>query len=1018
MDNLDKLSDILVVLLKHISVNYLVENKLKSVSLGKDDLRSMFLPYMNNYSDTEMWHILLDTENTLKRYGEFYGGAVSEAINLFHTIFNFTDKILVEQSNEILCKYVKLLRWRSITSRISEETLVMAFIAKKDLSEGVTRKYFTHKPVISHNNFQLKSILNEGISENHFHLRGSSPYFQLSWIQLMNEILDDRVVRNLRKFENYRRNVNIAYNQTYKEDSFEIRIRQAFLIRLYLFARLTKTHLKLGKYRVEAKRIKIDQSKLRISFEYDLDARDLLDKCKSGKTYCITALLSDVWNEEILEDFKNNYYDIYSFMENTLTKDVCVYRNIDASAKLSIGELIEYYLHNQSEVLLENCRHFMEPELYEELWNEYTLRYVRLLLLDSFEMEMRIPEIQESIHSIKCVNDFGERDYAMLLSNYVCFENEANYIDLWGERVFLYYCFRKIRKDGVLFSEYESNLFHAYLVIKENIRSEMVQANEYVGFENFQIYEKRKTNFSSGDDFEKNMARMAVKDTILSQNIISLEARVSPKKSAIDNCDTIDFFDHAIDENEEIKDRFFYTFHFIKAQDTEVMSDVPCECRHYKKRYDNIEQACALREFREKYPEKASRVLGIDAASQEIGCRPEVFAVIFRALKSHMVIYGAAYEKKKLPQLRISYHVGEDFLDILDGLRAIDEAIHFLNLDCGDRLGHALALGIDVKEWYRSKKDHIALLAQDYLDNVVWLYHAIVRYEIEDKDNLKSYLESEFSRYFNQIYGGAVNQKSMNRILKNVQKKYLSNKHNNELYRFYAVEERTLQIDINTYYKAWQLRGDHPELYKQGFCDQYTKMELDLGDYSINLLYPPDNSLRYIPEVAYLYHLYHYSRRVRIEGRKEVSVKIRTSVQNMIDKVQKKMQHEVSRRGLGIESNPSSNYMIGTFKRYAKHPITTFYNVGLVADDEKLTQCPQISVSINTDDQGVFSASLENEYALMARALEKERDDQGQLIYNRTMIYEWINNIRINGNRQSFNYLKTNEVLKASDIDW
>jgi hypothetical protein len=37
----------------------------------------------------------------------------------------------------------------------------------------------------------------------------------------------------------------------------------------------------------------------------------------------------------------------------------------------------------------------------------------------------------------------------------------------------------------------------------------------------------------------------------------------------------------------------------------------------------------------------------------------------------------------------------------------------------------------------------------------------------------------------------------------------------------------------------------------------------------------------------------------------------------------------------------------------------------------EIDNCPQLSVSINTDDLGIFDTSLENEFALMAAALEK-----------------------------------------------
>lgn len=94
--------------------------------------------------------------------------------------------------------------------------------------------------------------------------------------------------------------------------------------------------------------------------------------------------------------------------------------------------------------------------------------------------------------------------------------------------------------------------------------------------------------------------------------------------------------------------------------------------------------------------------------------------------------------------------------------------------------------------------------------------------------------------------------------------------------------------------------------------------------------------------------------------------------------------------------------MIGTFKRYASHPIIRFYNKVLVPDNSKVRECPQIWVSINTDDQGVFNIKLENEYALLARALEKEVDENGKPLYSKTMIYDWLDEIREMGLRQSF----------------
>lgn len=75
------------------------------------------------------------------------------------------------------------------------------------------------------------------------------------------------------------------------------------------------------------------------------------------------------------------------------------------------------------------------------------------------------------------------------------------------------------------------------------------------------------------------------------------------------------------------------------------------------------------------------RVLGIDACSNEIGCRPEAFATEFRYLrKVSELCYSVPWYRSPIEnyeELGITYHVGEDFLDIVDGIRAVDEAMTF-----------------------------------------------------------------------------------------------------------------------------------------------------------------------------------------------------------------------------------------------------------------------------------------------------------------------------------------------------
>lgn len=87
---------------------------------------------------------------------------------------------------------------------------------------------------------------------------------------------------------------------------------------------------------------------------------------------------------------------------------------------------------------------------------------------------------------------------------------------------------------------------------------------------------------------------------------------------------------------------------------------------------------------------------------------------------------------------------------------------------------------------------------------------------------------------------------------------------------------------------------------------------------------------------------------------------------------------------------------------YDKHPVINLYKLGLETDPEKLKNFTQLSVSINTDDQGAFDTYLENEYSIMLLAIEKETDKKGNRLYTPAMTFDWLQRIRQMGLEQSF----------------
>lgn len=83
------------------------------------------------------------------------------------------------------------------------------------------------------------------------------------------------------------------------------------------------------------------------------------------------------------------------------------------------------------------------------------------------------------------------------------------------------------------FTERLKNLFYRYLSIRTQFRGELIQINRQVGFANFSNYQDRKEIFIEGQtEYENELIRLALNETMRKQNIVSLEARICPKKSS------------------------------------------------------------------------------------------------------------------------------------------------------------------------------------------------------------------------------------------------------------------------------------------------------------------------------------------------------------------------------------------------------------------------------------------------------------------------------------------------------
>lgn len=899
------------------------------------------------YSDEELLNVLKDQLHNynfyeLKSYIHVFMqryNSNTNPVNIFSIIFDFSNEIITYCDENYRFKYEYTDIWRGFTKNMDEETAVISAIFQDDIRKRNFNRTFWDWPFcIEHDNHELISILkrDNGVSENHFHLRGSSAYFYISWVLLMNNVSDPNYENNFLKIEENRLK---ATKDSIRQTPLSLICLKASAIRLFLYSAVVNNSALIEEYSIE--KSTIDRDKYIYNFEYNNNEFGELERIplkKAKKYYC--------------------------------------------SNKSSFKAYKDYCLEN----------------MYFWLINE-------VLPCNNTKL-FPIKQIQDTIDKWSILGTVGGNiDYAQWSAAI----RNKKYFALSGERSIIYNSIKCIYKKHGNYKKIET-LLYLYLHAKHQFRVELVQSNAYIGFHNFQDYQNRKDYFIPwSDEFEEKIIADTICSIMETPKIHKVELRITPRNTVKENVKNIQTSEKAIDRafeyietdkvgqrdnsdnhgmKDDFKNKFFYTLHFIKIPDSQF--EVGC-CRDGFLRKRTEEQANAILDIRSSHLSVAKRILGIDAAGEEINCRPETFGTVFRHLQYYDGNSANISHSNELSQLKATYHVGEDNYDIVDALRAINEAILFLGLRSGSRLGHATLLGMPAEEFYKKKNNSIHMPQQVFLDNIVWMYFFIKNNAVffDDMVLLMSYLEEQFQIYFNKIYLNGIQYDRVNYKIKKVArfKHYDNIPKNRDLCNF----------DIYHYYLSWLLRGDDPELYINGSFDS---PHIESEMYKICCFDERMSTARKSFEAVYLYYLYHYDIEARKTGTHEITVPLSEYFIKAVDAIQKDLIKKIEKWGIAIETNPSSNLLISSINSYDEHPISNFYDNRL----KKSSRETQLNVSINTDDKSVFSTCLSNEYAYLAFYLENKRNDKGECLYKRFEIYNWLDEIRRMGNEQSFDY--------------
>ena len=277
--------------------------------------------------------------------------------------------------------------------------------------------------------------------------------------------------------------------------------------------------------------------------------------------------------------------------------------------------------------------------------------------------------------------------------------------------------------------------FHHYLLILNLVNQMLVQQPQCFGFEQFQQYTSNGLREFSEQEYEKRFLQLAGNQL---DNLKIVEGRFSPKVTNEKNNELIDKIrkgwlglNRKQDSN---KSELRLIAHFIKKADNQK-----CDIRFRKLRFKNEKICKKLISLRNSGCKNGKAIVGIDAAASEFDTPPEVFAPVFKRLREN----GFQH---------FTYHAGEDFYHLLGGLRAIYEAITFLNLQRGDRIGHATAAGVDPETWKHNIGNEVVVPIGAYMDDLLFVYNLINNNECKALESLMPRLYMRITELSREIY--------------------------------------------------------------------------------------------------------------------------------------------------------------------------------------------------------------------------------------------------------------------------
>lgn len=421
-------------------------------------------------------------------------------------------------------------------------------------------------------------------------------------------------------------------------------------------------------------------------------------------------------------------------------------------------------------------------------------------------------------------------------------------------------------------------------------------------------------------------------------------------------------------------------YHFIKTDSADNISgyycwrdiglnDRVCSNHRFFLRERMALLGIAIENLRTELPYLNEYIVGIDAASDENAMEPWMFSMAYMKMRSRMTALPISVRRIgnnrnyfNVQNIGFTYHVGEDYRHIVSGLRHIDEVIEYFYYKAGDRLGHALALGVNIREWIRETEVTV-MPVQEYMENLLWIWGKSINGEADlpvQLERLEEKIMICAEKIYQNLSGITV------RLLYQAYEKKFSSRHRELLLKL-KKEEDSL---TGTACGSPAAQKGSPRTY----CKIINEQCMGYGglwtlERLVSTVYCPVFEER---------------------GKQAEMIPVKENELALYEELQEYLKRKIAQKGIYIETNPTSNLSVGNMKELSEHPIFRLSPVRQTSDQEM-----SVLVTINSDDPAVFNTNVENELAYVYYALQHAG-------YAKENILQWIDKIRQNGMDGSF----------------